>query len=141
MYFDATLERNRYDCRSRHPSRSHFPPKVTPKPSRAAEAAQPSSDFGGTAEPSPAEPISAEPAQPTQLSRIESRLSVLELSGEPTYRYVYIHTYKYIYIYTYIYIYDSGLQLSGPFPPRRVGSQNESTGILSPGPRILLWSM
>ena len=36
---------------------------------RAAEAAQPSSDFGGAAESSPAEPISAGPAQPTQLSR------------------------------------------------------------------------
>ena len=77
MYFDATLERNRYYCRSRHPSRGHLRPKVEPKPFRAAEAAQPSSDFGGAAEPSPAEPISAGPAHPT-------RASALDWSGEPT---------------------------------------------------------
>ena len=86
VYFDATLERNRYYCRSRHPSRSHLRPKVTPNPSRAAKPAQPSSDFGGAAEPSPAEPISAGPAQPTQLSKVGICPSGPEPSGEPTYR-------------------------------------------------------
>ena len=91
MYFDATLEWNRYYCRSRHSSRSHSRPKVTPKPSRAAEAAQPSSDFGGTAEPSPAEPIS-KPSRPSPAGPAPPfRPSALELSGEPTYRYLYLN--------------------------------------------------
>ena len=76
-------------------ARSHLRSKVTPNQSRAAEAAQPSSDFGGAAESSPAKPISAGPAQPAQPSRaMISRfpLSALELSGEPTYRYMYTCT-------------------------------------------------
>ena len=55
--------------------------------SRTAEAAQPSSDFEGTAEPSPAEPISKpsrpSPAGPAQQSRAPP-FPPLDLSGEPT---------------------------------------------------------
>ena len=36
VYFDSTLERNRYYCRSRHPSWSHLGRKVDPGRSRMA---------------------------------------------------------------------------------------------------------